>query len=102
MRHQHLIAHIVAVWWEVPGEQINAGLAGFNAVLAVVAIYSLVTADIRLALLGAIVASAILPLFSQIGLVSLAAGFVLTTWVIIFLGWFQEHHFNAPADRAPD
>ena len=89
-----MIAHAVALWWNVPGEQINAGLAGFNAVLAAVAIYALVKPDIRLALLGAVVASAILPVFGELGLVSLAAGFVTVTWLIIFLGWFQEHWFN--------
>jgi urea transporter len=94
-------AHTVAVWWNVPGEQINAGLAGFNAVLAAVAIYALVQPDLRLALLGAVVASAVLPLFTKLGLVSLAAGFVLTVWVVIFLGWFQARYFNekpAPAE----
>lgn len=83
-----------AVWWNVPGEQINSGLAGFNAVLAAVAIYALVAPDNRLALLGAIVASAVLPRFSALGLIPLAAGFVVTTWAIMALGWFQERYFN--------
>ena len=62
------LAHAVAVWWSVPGEQINSGLAGFNAVLAAVAIYAFAGSDIRLALFGAIVASAILPLFTKLDL----------------------------------
>ena len=49
------LAHIIAVWWGVPGQQINIGLAGLNAVLCSVAIYALCGADIRLALFGAIV-----------------------------------------------
>jgi urea transporter len=93
-----MIAHTIAVWWEVPGDQINSGLAGLNAVLAAVAIYALVAQDIRLSLLGAIVASAVLPLFGRLDLISLAAGFVLTTWAIMFLDWFQKTWFNA---RAP-
>jgi urea transporter len=88
-----LIAHTVAAWWNVPGEHINSGLAGFNAVLAAVAIYALVKPDIRLSLLGAIAASAVLPVFEKLGLISLAAGFVLVTWSIIFLGWFQDRYF---------
>lgn len=89
-----MTAHSIAVWWLVPGQEINSGLAGFNAVLAAVAIYEFAGFDIRLALLGAIVASAILPLFTQLDLISLAAGFVLTTWAILFLGWFQDRWFN--------
>jgi urea transporter len=89
------LADITGVWWDVPGQQINLGLAGLNAVLAAVAIYSLCGSDLRLALFGAIVAGAILPLFSNLGLVPLAAGFVLTTWAVMFLGWFQGRYFNA-------
>jgi urea transporter len=91
-----MIAHTIAEWWNVPGDQINSGLAGLNAVLAAVAIYALVAQDIRLSLLGAIVASAVLPLFGQLDLISLAAGFVLTTWAILFLDWFQKRWFNQP------
>ena len=87
-------AHAVAVWWTVPGEQINSGLAGFNAVLAAVAIYAFAGSDIRLALFGAIVASAILPLFTKLNLISLAAGFVVATWAVLALGWFQDTYFN--------
>jgi len=98
-----LIAHTIAMWWEVPGEEINSGLAGFNAVLAAVAIYAFCGSDIRLALLGAIFASAILPLFGKLDLISLAAGFVVTTWLIMALGWFQASYFDAraPADAEP-
>jgi len=89
-----LIAHTIAVWWVVPGQEINSGLAGFNAVLAAVAIYALVETDIRLALLGSIVASAALPLFTRLHLIPLAGGFVATTWVVIFIGWFQARYVN--------
>lgn len=91
------MAHAIALWWNVPGEQINAGLAGFNAVLAVVAIYAFCGEDIRLALFGAIFASAILPLFTKLGLVSLAAGFVTTTWLVMLLGWIQQRWFTTRA-----
>jgi urea transporter len=88
------LAHTIALWWEVPGEQINSGLAGFNAVLAAVAIYAFCGSDIRLALLGAIFASAVLPLFGKLDLISLAAGFVLTTWLVMLLGWVQARWFT--------
>jgi hypothetical protein len=64
-------------------------------VLAVVAIYELVRPDVPLALMGSLAAGAVLPLFSLIGVVPLAAGFVLVTWVIFFLEWFQARYFNA-------
>ena len=88
------LADRIAEWWAVPGEQINLGLAGFNAVLAAVAIYAFCGSDIRLSLFGAVFASAILPVFGKLDLVSLAAGFVVTTWLVILLGWFQREHFN--------
>jgi urea transporter len=96
------LAHVIAVWWGVPGQQINIGLAGLNAVLCSVAVYTLCGGDLRLALLGAIVASAVLRLFSMLGLVPLAAGFVLVTWSVIGLGWLQRRHFDArPAACEP-
>jgi len=95
------LAHTIAVWWNVPGQEINSGLAGFNAVLAAVAIYAFAGADVRLALLGAIVASAVLPLFGKLELVALAGGFVLTTWVVLFLGWFQSRYFNEKPVAVP-
>jgi urea transporter len=87
-------AHAIALWWDVPGEQINSGLAGFNAVLAAVAIYAFCGEDIRLALFGAIFASAILPLFTKLDLVSLAAGFVVTVWLVMILGRVQARWFT--------
>jgi urea transporter len=68
-------------------------------VLAAVAIYAFCGSDIRLALLGAVFASAILPVFGKLDLVSLAAGFVVTTWLVIVLGWFQREYFN---ERRPE
>jgi urea transporter len=96
------ISHAIALWWEVPGEQINSGLAGFNAVLAAVAIYALATQDIRVALLGSVVASAILPVFGRFDLVSLAAGFDLVTWGVIVLGWVQRRYFATDQIAEPD
>lgn len=94
------LAHVIAVWWGVPGQQINIGLAGLNAVLCSVAVYALCGADLRLALFGAIVASAVLPMFGRLGLVPLAAGFVLVTWTVMFLGWFQQQHFDPKPENS--
>lgn len=78
----------------MPGQQIELELAGFNAILAAVAVFALVEAANRLALLGAIVATAVLPAFSKAGLIPGAAGFVVTTWAIILFGWFQTRYIN--------
>lgn len=33
-------------------------------------------------------------MFGRLALVALAAGFVLVTWTVMFLGRFQQRHFN--------
>ena len=89
--------HVLAVWWNVPGEAINAGLAGLNAVLASVGIYVLCGNDLRLALLGSIAAGLVLRMFSiEFGLIPLAAGFVLVTWAILILKPVQDRWFTQP------
>ena len=95
------IAVSVGLYWKLPGEQINSGLAGLNSVLAVVAIYELVRSDLPLALVGSIVAGALVPVFEAIGLVPLAAGFVTTVWLILLLHWFQAQAFDPPAAADP-
>jgi urea transporter len=89
-----LAAHVGA-----KGTAINSGFIGFNAVLAAVATYALVAADLRLAALAALVATWI---FSYVGrqvpAPALASGFVLTVWVILLLGMFNPR-FNGEVAR---
>jgi len=79
------------------GDAVNSGFAGFNAVLAAVATYELVAADLRLAVLAAIMSTWIFA-FMNVNYPSpaLASGFVITVWVIMFLGWFNPK-FNPAA-----
>jgi urea transporter len=79
------------------GDAVNSGFAGFNAVLAAVATYELVAADLRLALLASVMSTWIFA-FMNVNYPSpaLASGFVITVWLIIFLGWFNPK-FNAAA-----
>jgi urea transporter len=95
-----LVAALLAYYW-VPGDAVNSGFAGFNAVLAAVATYELVAADLRLALLAAVVSTWIFA-FVNVNWPSpaLASGFVLTVWLIMLLGWLNPR-FNAgaPADE---
>jgi len=91
-----LLAAALAAHVGAKGAMINSGFIGFNAVLAALAAYVVVAADLRLAALAALVSTWI---FSFVGryapVPALASGFVLTVWVILLIGWlnprFQEH-----------
>jgi urea transporter len=84
-----IAAHWIADQGQVPGEAINSGLIGFNAVLCSIAVYSLLGEDLRLTLFGAIGATLLLRVFNLLGLVPLAAGFVTMTWMLMLLAWFN-------------
>ena len=90
-----LAAHVGA-----KGTAINSGFIGFNAVLAAMATYALVAADLRLAALAALFATWI---FGYVGrnmpAPALASGFVLTVWLILLLGWLNPR-FNGEATRS--
>lgn len=80
-----LAAHVGA-----PGAAINSGLVGFNAVLAAMATYALVSADLRMAALAALGATWIFSFVSRLGVApALASGFVLTVWLILLAGWLN-------------
>ena len=92
-----VVAVLLAAHVGAAGDMINSGFIGFNAVLAAVATYELVAADLRLALLAAITSTWI---FSFINRnwpsPALASGFVLTVWAIMLLGWLNPR-FNPGA-----
>ena len=89
-----LAAHVGA-----KGTAINSGFVGFNAVLGAMAAYTLIASDLRVAALAALVATWI---FGYVGrhvpAPALASGFVLTVWVILFLGWLNPR-FNGEGAR---
>ncbi|MFL6661306.1 MAG: urea transporter [Rhizobacter sp.] len=97
-----LLAAALAAHVGAKGAMINSGFIGYNAVLAALAAYVVVAADLRLAALAALVSTWI---FSFIGrhapVPALASGFVLTVWVILLMGWlnprFQEHRTASSA-----
>ena len=85
-----IVAVLLAAHVGAPGDMINSGFIGFNAVLAAVATYELVAADLRLALLAAITSTWIFSFINQNWpSPALASGFVLTVWVILLLGWLN-------------
>ena len=83
-----LIAVSLAIHVEVVGGAIASGFVGFNAVLAALVVYILVAEDLRLAALGAFVATWIFSFISRSApFPALASGFVLGVWAIMALGW---------------
>ena len=99
-----LVAVLLAAHVGAAGDMINSGFIGFNAVLAAVATYELVAADLRLAFLAAMASTWIFSFInSNWPSPALASGFVLTVWLIMLLGWLNPR-FNpgaAPSEPEP-
>jgi urea transporter len=73
-----------------PGAAINSGFVGFNAVLAAMATFALISNDLRMAALAALGATWIFSFVSRLGVApALASGFVLTVWLIMLAGWLN-------------
>ena len=90
-----LAAHVGA-----PGTAINSGFVGFNAVLAAIATYALISTDLRFAALAALGATWIFSIVSRLGVApALASGFVLTVWLILLVGWLNPR-FNGAELRS--
>lgn len=87
-------------------ETVNLGLYGFNGVLTAVAVYSICDSKLRLAVLGALIATIITPGFAALGLQAVSAPFVSATWLVLALGWvdrkwFASHDSQQRKRRAP-
>ena len=71
-----------------PGTAINSGFIGFNGVLAALAAYIIVAADLRLVALGALLSTWLASyVYRGAPVPVLASGFVLAVWLMLFLGW---------------
>lgn len=90
-----VIGTVVSYYYrDVDPVSINLGLYGFNGVLAAVAAYVTCGAKLRLAVLGAILATILIPAVSHFGVQSLSAPFVFTTWLLLLLGWIDVNWFS--------
>ena len=70
------------------GGAINSGFVGFNAVLAALAAYVIVAADLRLVVLAAITATWLASyVYRGVPAPVLASGFVLSIWGVLLLAW---------------
>lgn len=91
------IANALALHVGVAGGAINFGFAGFNAVLASLAAYSLIAADLRLAILASLLATWLASyIFRGVPLPVLASGFVLAIWFMVFLAWLNPRFATPP------
>lgn len=75
---------------------INLGLYGFNGVLAAVSVFIFCGGKLRLAILGAFLATMLMPVISDYGVKALAAPTVLVTWFMLGLGWLEQRWFDVP------
>jgi urea transporter len=74
----------------------DLGEYGFNGVLVAVAVYLVCGEKLRLAILGALLATILTPAISALGVPALGAPFVLTTWLLLALGWIEDRWFGHP------
>jgi urea transporter len=97
-----LMAVALAEHVHVVGGAVNTGFIGFNAVLAGLATYALVAEDLRLALLGAFLATWLFSFVTRNApFPALASGFVLAVWGILLLGWINPRFVGKPATASP-
>jgi urea transporter len=75
---------------------INLGLYGFNGVLTAISVFVFCGGKLRLAILGAILATMLTPAILDFGVQALSAPFVLTTWLMLGLGWVENNWFVPP------
>ncbi len=98
---------VVYYYRDMNPADVNFGLYGFNGVLTAVAVFVFCGGKLRLSILGALLATILTPFVAQFGIQTLSAPFVLTTWLMLGLGWFEDHWFtvlpaaSSPAARQP-
>jgi urea transporter len=81
------------------GGAINLGFVGFNGVLAAVAVYVIVAADLRLVVLASLLATWLASyVIRGFPAPVLASGFVLAIWAILFLGWLNPRFAAKPSE----
>jgi urea transporter len=86
-----LIGTVVSTYYgNVDPAAVNLGLYGFNGVLAAVSVFAICGAKLRLAVLGALIATISMPAIAHLGVQTLAAPFVFTLWLILALGWIED------------
>ncbi|GAB4231690.1 MAG: hypothetical protein Tsb0021_10180 [Chlamydiales bacterium] len=89
------IAALVSYYYrDVDPSSVNFGLYGSNGVLAAVSVYVFCGGHFRLSILGSLLATIFIPLVASFGVQTLSAPFVLTTWLMLGMGWIDNHWFK--------
>jgi urea transporter len=79
---------------DVDAGSVNLGLYGFNGVLTAVGVFVLCGGKLRLAILGALLATIMTPAIADLGVQTLSAPFFFTTWLMLGLGWLEDTWFD--------
>jgi urea transporter len=98
-----LVAVLLGAHVGVPGDMINSGFIGFNAVLAALATYELLGADLRLVFLASMASTWFFAFINaNWPAPALASGFVICVWVIMFLGWLNSRFTPVAVPSEPE
>jgi len=104
-----IIGTVVAYYYgDADPANVNLGMYGFNGVLTAVSVFIICGGKLRLAILGALLATILLPAIASFGVATLSSPFVFTTWLMLALGWIGDKWFDvpplvsAPAASIPD
>jgi len=90
-----IIGTMVAYYYrDVDPMSVNLGLYGFNGVLTAVAVFVFCGGKLRLSILGALLATIMMPAIADLGVQTLSAPFVFTTWLMLGLGWIEDNWFD--------
>ncbi len=79
---------------------VNLGQYGFNGVLTAVAVFIFCGGKLRLAILGSVLATMMVPALASLGLPTASAPYVFTTWLMLGLGWIADKWFDLPTAPA--
>ena len=97
-----IIGTVVSYYYsDVDPASANLGLYGFNGVLAAVSVFVFCGGKLRLAILGALLATILIPAIADFGVQTLSAPFVFTTWLMLGLGWIEDNWFDVEQAPAP-
>jgi urea transporter len=95
------LANALAVQAGAAGGAVNFGFIGFNGVLAALAAYVIVAPDLRLVVLGSVLATWFASYVHRGAPVPvLASCFVLAVWAMLLLGWLNPRFAAKPTKSA--
>ena len=93
------VANALAAQAGAVGGAINFGFIGFNGVLAALAAYVIVAPDLRLVVLGSVLATWLASyVYRGAPVPVLASGFVLAIWAMLLLGWLNPRFAGKPSE----